>query len=800
MADPNLLNDIIRVDVRLIDGVASAAGFNKPLFVAQFASSPSFPGRYKAYSGSAAIIDALLAADGFAAGSGPRPMAAAATEQNGPPVTVLIGRWDPGDATLADALTAIKAELDLDNVDGYVAHPDPLIANDGDLFDGVQWADGKFTLFCGQTKSAAVFNNTPGNLAEQVLALDTLNTTLLWHDAAAASKLGPAVLVSAVETFVVPDGATLDLRVDNGPTQSFAFTATAATTTGSNTETFAFTDGDTLSFAVDGGETQVVPFETLAASLLSGAVEPYNFANGDTLLVRVDGGAVQAVQIAGTAGAVTTFAEPFAFVAATITLSIDGGANQVFALSGVSAADVVSDLAALTGATAVDVAGTVVITSNRLGASSDVEIVAAAGNALAELGVIVGNNAGTGGAASIAFLDATSAAELRDQFNNDVTGATAGTFDLGVLITSDTIGKNSRLQVTGGLVNVQADFSTNEVSGSGDFNDASAASAAEVVLKIDTATYGVVPTVDAGAVVLTSSTRGSGSQVAILGGTAATTLGLTTSPAVVADFVNAATALASEIAVKIGATITGATASAVSSAVRVTSATNGATSRVQAIGGTMKTLLGFADSVLGVGVEEDYQMCRWIGARIAVDIDARAVLWDNVSPVGGYADRIDPLVSLRLRRTQFVNTIENRSGRVEFHDGALCNSTRRYIDERTTADLGHARLVEALKTVQDNAANQNTKTPIDNDGIEAYANAVKRVVNALDKAGHWVADFTPIDSSKANATGFNVPDVSELTDDNIADRELVGMVLILRLKGGFQRARVLFDLTRLLAG
>ena len=802
MADPNNINDIIDITVQLVDGVPSAAGFSKPLFVSKFAASASFPDRYKAYSGSAAIIDALLAADGFAAGVAPRAMAAAALAQKAPPVTVLVGRWDPGDATLVVALDAIKTELDLANIDGYAVHPDPTVATDGDLFEGAQWADGKFALFAGQTKSASVYNNTPGNLAEQVLALDTLNTTLLWHDAAVASNLGPATMISLVETFAVPDGADLDLRIDNGATQSFVFNATAAVSTGSNTEPFAFTDGDTLALTVDGGASQLVTFVALAATLLSGSIEPYNLANNDTLLVRVDGGANQPVTIAGTAGAVTSIAEPFAFAGASITLSIDGGANQVFALAGISAADVVSDFAALTGATAVDVGGTVVITSDRLGVSSDVEIVAAAGNALAQLGVIVGTNPGTGGAANIAFLDATSAAELRDQINNDVTGATAATFDLGVLITSDTVGKASRLQVTGGLVNAQANFSTNEVTGSGDFNNAATASAAEVALKIDSATFGLVPSVVGGAVVLTSSTRGSGSQVAILGGTAAATLGLTTSPAVVADFVNAALATASEVAIKIGATLTGATASAVSSAVRVVSATNGATSRVQALGGTMQTILGFADSVLGTGVSEDYQMCRWIGARIAVNLDKAdgAVLWDNVTPVGGFADRINPLKSLTLRRTQFVNTVENRNGRIEFHDGALCNPNRRYIDERTSADLGHARISEAIKTVQNNAADQGTKVPISNDGIETIANAVKRVVNALDKAGHWFADFTPIDPSKPNATGFNVPDVSALTDDNIADRELVGLVLVLRLKGGFQRVRVRFDLTRLLAG
>lgn len=828
--DPNLIADIFDVQVQFIPAVATGRfGFGNPTVVAEFAANPSFPGRIKAYTGTITQKLAALAADGFATSSDAYRMVQMVNLQDGPPRTIYVGRKDAADVDWGDAIEAIKTEADLsDGISFYAftaATRDPLeIEAIADYLEGVPGQD-IFAFYLAQTDSASVLNNTPGNVALNILAKDYRRTALLWHDPETASGYGPAILQSAVGPFAIDNGDDIDLRIDGGATQTFAFAVTAATLLGSNAEPFAVTDGDTLVVAFNGGAEQTITFDAAAATVLSTSAETYAFTNGLTLFVRVDGGAAQTATFNGTAGFVaTTTGAPFALAnGETVTFAIDGGANQVVTfntgdfvtIAAATAAELNAVYTAqLTGVAVTDDGTDVTVTSLRLGTSSDVEIVAGTGGALAALGYVAGNNNGTGFAA---FLDVATAAEVATEINADTIDCVAADDGGQVRITSDLIGTSSRIQVTGGTANALLNFDTNEYAGSGDFVDASAATALEVVNKINASVPGGVASVDTGAVRLTSTQFGTGSQIDVDASVMATTLGLSLVATFgTGDFVNAAQATASEIALVISGII-GGTASSASSRVLITSATSGATSTVEAVGGSLLGTLLFSDSVTavanlatGTGVQEDFADCGWMGRCITFDLDAAngAALWDNQtlkgpSPTGAGT------VSLKgdrnitsdqrevLHDTLRVNTYERRNGRNETHFGTLLNNqlgAGGYIDVRTTIDWYQARISEKFKSIDDAQANQKTKLPYLQSGIDVYAQGLVSVLQRGSINGHTVFDDSALDLNNPQDTGVFVPTVQQQTQTDINNRLIDGFRAQQLIQGGIQRGRVLLNL------
>jgi hypothetical protein len=829
--DPNLIADIFDVQVQFIPATATGRfGFANPTCVSEFAANPSFPGRIKAYTGTQTQKLAALAADGFTTASDAYRQVKSMNLQDGPARTIYVGRKDAGDADWGEAIEAIKTAADLTTSISFYAFVaatrDPLeIEAIADYLEGVP-DEEVFGFYLGQTAAASVLNNTAGNVALNILAKDYKRTALLWHDPETASGYGPAILQSAVGPFNISDGATIEFRIDGGATQSFSFAVTAATLLGSNPETFSIADGDELIFALDNGADQTITFETAAATLLCASAETYDFTNGMTLAVRVDGAGAQTVIFNGTAGDVaTTTGAPWALAdLETVTFAIDGGANQVVTFN---TADFVSIAAAtaaelllvyqaqLTGVTVVSDGTDVTVTSNRLGTSSDVEIVAGTGGALAALGYVVGNNAGTGFAA---FLDVATAAEVATEINADTINCVAAAESGQVRITSNTVGTNSRLQITGGTANALLNFDTNETSGSGDFADASAVTALEVVTKINAEVPGGVATVDTGAVRLTSTISGTGSVVDVAASTVATTLGLSLVAVVgTGDFFNAAQATAGEIALLISATIVDGTASSAESRVKITSGTSGGLSTVQAIGGTLLTTLFFVDatagttnSAVGTGVLEDFADAAWMGRCITFNLDGPngAALWDNQtlkgpSPTG--AGTI-PLAGDRtitkdqrevLHNTLFVNTYELRNGRNETHFGTLLNSglgAGSFIDVRTTIDWFQARISEAFKRIDDANADAKTKLPYLQPGIDVYALGLTGVLQTGAANGHTVFDDSALDLDNPQDTGVFIPTVVMQTQVAINTRLIDGFRAQQLIQGGIQRGRVILNL------
>lgn len=828
MSDPNSIADIFDVQAQFVPPVANGRfGFGNPTFIAEFAANPSFPGRVKAYTGTISQKLAALVADGFATTSDVYRQVQTANVQDGPARTIYVGRKDAADADWGVAVQAVRNAALADGLSFYAfttTTRDPLeIEAIADYLEGVP-DEPVFAFYLAQTDDINVFNDAPGNVARNILAKNYSRTALLWHDPETASGYGPAVLESVTGPFNIPNASTVQLRVNDGATQTFTFNATPAVITGSNTETFAVANGDQLIFAVNGGSNQTITYSAAAASVTCANAETYNFVDGLTLSVRVDGGAPQSVIFNGTAGSVDTGAEPYAFLAPdTITFSIDGGANQILTPGvGATTAALLKDAidAQITGVTTEIIAGPAVrITSNRLGTSSDVEIVAGSANALTESGLSVGNNNGTGFAA---FLDVATAAEVAAEINADTTGCTAASVSGQVRITSDLVGTLSRIQVTGGTANAVLNFDTNEAAGSGDFADASAATALEMIAPINSGATGVVASVSAGAVRLTSTQLGTGSIVDVAASTVATTLGLSLTAAVgTGDFANAAQATAAEVAIKIQASIADAVASSASSRVRITSAASGASATVRAVGGTLLNTLRFADSTTavanlatGTGVQEDFADAAWMGRCITFDLDAAggAALWDKqelktVSPTGAgvvvmKGDIFDPATAKtdreRLHDTLKVNTYELRLGRNETHFGTLLNDqlgAGGFIDIRTTVDWLDARTTEAFNNTANAAANAKTKYAYGPSGIAVYDGAFRQVLQLAERNGHTVFDDSPLDlNGPATATGIYTPTLADQTQADVNNRRVVGFQARQQVQGGIQRGRVVINL------
>ena len=226
---------------------------------------------------------------------------------------------------------------------------------------------------------------------------------------------------------------------------------------------------------------------------------------------------------------------------------------------------------------------------------------------------------------------------------------------------------------------------------------------------INNKSFGLTSTVSANAVVLTSDTSGSASEIERVSGTLLTTLGFTAASTLGSGFAaNAAAAEASEVATLISLTLSLASASSASNRVVITSTAQGASASVEAVGGTaLASLFSGSDFAAGTGVQQDYAMCAAIGYGCAIRLDAENGNrgWNNAGNlVGAYG--LSPLTTTvreRLHETLRCNTYEQRQKtRAEFHDGIICrsvNGLHRYIDQAISADWMDARVTEAFKLI-----------------------------------------------------------------------------------------------------
>lgn len=186
--------------------------------------------------------------------------------------------------------------------------------------------------------------------------------------------------------------------------------------TGSIAAPIAMVDGDTLVIDVDAGGTATATFNATAASRTSGATETFALSDGQTLTVEVDGGGVQ-----------------------TITFNTAEFADIANATAAEVAAVINSEIV---GASAGTSAGAVVLTSDRLGTGSGINVTGGTANGI--LTFTTGLVSGTG---DVSDMSAVTAAEIKTVVEADVAGCTVSDAAGIISITSNTTGPTSSINV-----------------------------------------------------------------------------------------------------------------------------------------------------------------------------------------------------------------------------------------------------------------------------------------------------------------------------------------------------------------
>lgn len=171
----------------------------------------------------------------------------------------------------------------------------------------------------------------------------------------------------------VSNPATKASAAANADIQTSATAPTAGTVLATGSAPFLLAPNDTIVGNVDGVGQQTATFTATAGSRTSGNTEPFALVNNQTLLVAVNGAAAQTI---------TFLTAEFSNIAAATAAEVAAVIN-----------------AKITGAQATVAAGAVVITSDRKGTSSSVEVTG--GTAAAAFAFPGGAGSGTGNVANI---------------------------------------------------------------------------------------------------------------------------------------------------------------------------------------------------------------------------------------------------------------------------------------------------------------------------------------------------------------------------------------------------------------
>lgn len=404
--------------------------------------------------------------------------------------------------------------------------------DDGDQLEvAVNGGAGTVVEYNGAPATVTGGNAEPFTLADSQTLLMQIDGGL--EDTATVNAAAAVLTCVNAEPYAVANGETLDITIDRGSPQTATISGAAATATGDNAEPFALANGQTLLMKIDGGLEATATVNAAAATLTNGIAETYAVTPGDKLTFEIDRGTEQEATIAGTSGSVTSGnAETYLLVdAQVLTLSVDGGAPQTATFN-------TGDFVDISVATAAEVAAVI---------------------------------------------------------ESDITGVTV-TLDTGkVVITSDLVGTDSGVQVTGGSANTALGFDTDPHAGTGDAADLSAMTAAEAVAWLGGVLTDCTVALATDKVKVTSDLVGTASYVQCTGGSANTVFGFSTSEqAGTGDCADISAATAAEVSAVIESDIAGVTVSLASGKLVLTSDLVGTDSHIEITGGTARTTLGFA--------------------------------------------------------------------------------------------------------------------------------------------------------------------------------------------------------------
>lgn len=288
MPDPQLLQDIVDVQVSVADATPAGASFSIMMVASAFAVPAQWVldgnDRTRTYIGDLDAVDAELEDHGFAASGAVRRMARAALRQTPTPDRVIIGRRDAADASWTAALTAIRTSSSA----WYAFTIED--RDEASIVAASTWAETKFVRFFCMSSDTDVLTATAGNVLLGLQDLVRRRTVFLWHDADAASDLGPAVIRTAAA----------------GPWDVSAVL------------------GGYLNPEIDGTETSVLLSGAVGSAL--GKAGPYNLTNAWHLDLSI-GGVAQPIVTFLTAQFVDIAAATAAEIGAVIVAAI--GASKI---------------------------------------------------------------------------------------------------------------------------------------------------------------------------------------------------------------------------------------------------------------------------------------------------------------------------------------------------------------------------------------------------------------------------------------------------------------------------------------
>lgn len=215
------------------------------------------------------------------------------------------------------------------------------------------------------------------------------------------------------------DAATKTSKAGTVTLSTPAVAATFGTVLGTRSAPFLLTPGDTLDLSVDAAAVDTATFDATAGAVTSTGTKPFGLAASDDLKIKVDGGVEQTV---------TFVVADFANIAAATAQEVVDVINR--------------DTFGLTASVS---SGAVVLTTDRQGTSSSIEVTGGVAAGVTKLNIASGVNSGTG---DVAFIDAVTVAEIKTVVEADITPAVTVTDVNGrVQIATDTSGTGGSIEV-----------------------------------------------------------------------------------------------------------------------------------------------------------------------------------------------------------------------------------------------------------------------------------------------------------------------------------------------------------------
>lgn len=416
------------------------------------------------------------------------------------------------------------------------------------------------------------------------MSVQTTATQMIFTSGASAGQV-----TSGPQTYSLVPGDTLVIAVDAMGDQTFTFNGTHGSIT-SNNQTFNLTPTPpkTVVVSIDGGADQTFTFNGTHGSIISSA-GTFAITSGQHVDVKVDGGTTYVATFTGTSGVYAAGNETYNITPGqTLVVAVDGGSDQTFTFAGTQGFKLG------TGATYASLNTKTLVIAHDGGADETVTFTGAA-------------------------VDAASACT---EINAQTTGLVATPSGGEILLTSDTYGSGSSINVKNtSTALTETGFTAGlGTAGTGDAVNLAATTKAEVVTKLSTL-VGAVAAVVAMHFTITSSKVGTASSVQVKNTSTATALvadnTLHSGTGDAADF---SAVTVTEAITKISGAVTGVVVDSINNAIRITSNKYGTGSSIQVMNTTTATGFGFDTAAAHSGTGDAVDLSAVTAAEVATKL------------------------------------------------------------------------------------------------------------------------------------------------------------------------------------